>query len=259
MLDSIVELFPAEWRGAIALLLAPLRWVAHWQIVVLRAVWHGGGGSPIALALAAATVLMPVLLVVAGTWCTTLSLYTLPFRSGRGRFLTALLLAWWDAGRCIWLFWTGMVRVGVALVGWIVGSVRFALLMLKSLVVGLVRSPLAVLAVPVAVLTGLAFAAPMCAFTATQRNDQGFSAIFRFGLTPLFLFSGTFFPIEQLPELIRPIAWLTPLWHGADLVRSLSLGRVDVLLGVVHLAVLGAFVAVGIAAALVTFRRALVK
>ncbi len=97
------------------------------------------------------------------------------------------------------------------------------------------------------------------AFAATQRNDQGFNAIFRFGMTPLFLFSGTFFPIEQLPALIRPIAWLTPLWHGVDLTRGLTLGRVDPVLAVVHLAVLAAFVVGGTAVALVTFRRALVK
>jgi lipooligosaccharide transport system permease protein len=124
---------------------------------------------------------------------------------------------------------------------------------------GLVLSPVALLAIPVAALTGLAFAAPISAFTATQRNDQGFNAIFRFGLTPLFLFSGTFFPIEQLPAVIRPIAWITPLWHGVDLIRQLTLGRIDAPLAIAHLVVLGAFVAVGTAVALVTFRRALVN
>ena len=60
-----------------------------------------------------------------------------------------------------------------------------------------------VLAIPAAVLTGLAFAAPIMAFTATQRTPDKFAALFRFGITPLFLFSGTFFPIEQLPSSIR--------------------------------------------------------
>ena len=69
-------------------------------------------------------------------------------------------------------------------------------------------------AIPAAVLTGLAFAAPIAAFTATQKTPNKFAAIFRFGITPLFLFTGTFFPIERLPAFLQPIAWLTPLCHG---------------------------------------------
>jgi lipooligosaccharide transport system permease protein len=117
---------------------------------------------------------------------------------------------------------------------------------------GAVRQPVALLAaVPVAVLTGLAFATPIAAFSATQRRPDGFATIFRFGLTPLFLFSGTFFPIASLPELLQPIAWISPLWHGVDLSRAILLGTVgDVpLLAAAHLVVLGALVVLGTAAA----------
>lgn len=76
---------------------------------------------------------------------------------------------------------------------------------------GAAHSPLVVLGIPVAVLTGMAFAAPIAAFSATQRNPNRFNVIFRFGITPLFLFSGTFFPIESLPGFLQPIAWLTPV------------------------------------------------
>jgi lipooligosaccharide transport system permease protein len=124
---------------------------------------------------------------------------------------------------------------------------------------GAITRPDAVLAVPAAVLTGLAFAAPIAAFSATQKNDQGFTALFRFGVVPLFLFSGTFFPIEQLPAFLQPIAWLTPLWHGVSLCRSLVLGTGEPLLMGIHLAYLGTMSAFGIAAALVTFRRRLMK
>jgi lipooligosaccharide transport system permease protein len=124
---------------------------------------------------------------------------------------------------------------------------------------GAFTRPEAVLAVPAAVLTGLAFAAPIAAFSATQKNDQGFTALFRFGIVPLFLFSGTFFPVEQLPALLQPIAWLTPLWHGVSLCRSLVLGTGEPLLMGIHLAYLGTMSALGIAAALVTFRRRLMK
>ena len=64
---------------------------------------------------------------------------------------------------------------------------------------GAAMSPLIVLAIPVGVLTGLAFAAPIMAFCATQKTPDRFNAVFRFGITPLFLFSGTFFPVESLP------------------------------------------------------------
>ena len=64
---------------------------------------------------------------------------------------------------------------------------------------GRAESPLVVLAIPAAVLTGMAFAGPIAAFSATQKNPNRFATIFRFGITPLFLFSGTFFPVSSLP------------------------------------------------------------
>ncbi len=172
-------------------------------------------------------------------------------------------------GRVVWdKIYQGMLSTPITLEGIVFGEIAWIAIRLLFVTgvflaimagFGLVASPLAILAVPVAALTGLAFAVPILAFTATQRNDQGFNAIFRFGITPLFLFSGTFFPIEQLPAFIRPLAWVTPLWHGVDLVRALTLGRVEPVLALVHLVVLVAFVVGGAAAGLVTFRRALVK
>jgi lipooligosaccharide transport system permease protein len=112
---------------------------------------------------------------------------------------------------------------------------------------GAAASPLIVLAIPAAALTGLAFAAPIVAFSATQRTPEKFNALFRFGITPLFLFSGTFYPVESLPAFLQPLAWVTPLWHGVSLARGLSLGTIgnDPLMAAVHLAVLLGFTAVG--------------
>jgi lipooligosaccharide transport system permease protein len=126
---------------------------------------------------------------------------------------------------------------------------------------GAAHSPLVVLGIPVAVLTGMSFAAPIAAFSATQRTPAKFNVIFRFGITPLFLFSGTFFPIESLPEFLRPVAWLSPLWHGVDLTRGLVLGTLDdqpaVMLA--HLAILVAIVVVGSWATIRTVERRLVR
>ncbi len=126
---------------------------------------------------------------------------------------------------------------------------------------GAAASPLIVLAIPAAALTGLAFAAPIMAFSATQRTPDRFNAVFRFGITPLFLFSGTFYPVEQLPIFLQPLAWITPLWHGVSITRGLSLGTIgdDPILAVVHLTVLLGFTAVGTALAIRTVSVKLVR
>src|SRR5665213_733544 len=71
---------------------------------------------------------------------------------------------------------------------------------------GVVYSPWAILALPAAVLTGMAFAGPVCAFAATQEKDSSFSTLYRFAIIPMFLFSGTFFPISQLPTWLEVVA-----------------------------------------------------
>ncbi len=101
------------------------------------------------------------------------------------------------------------------------------------------------LAVPTAVLTGLAFAVPVFALSATIENDNGFSILFRFVMTPLMLFSGTFFPIDQLPLWMQPVAWVTPLWHGVTLCRAAAEGAWPGAAGFGHLAVLVGYVVVG--------------
>jgi lipooligosaccharide transport system permease protein len=111
------------------------------------------------------------------------------------------------------------------------------------------QSPLAVLAIPFTILIGLAFSSCLIAFTATQKNDVGFSAVFRFIINPLFLFSGTFFPLTQLPEPVQVIAWATPLFHGVQLVRGSILGTLEPIPAVLNLTYLlvmfgiGAFLA----------------
>jgi len=112
---------------------------------------------------------------------------------------------------------------------------------------GAAASPLIVLAIPAAVLTGMAFAGPIAAFSATQKTPNRFTTIFRFGITPLFLFSGTFFPISSLPAALQVFAWLTPLFHGVALTRGLSLGTVadDPIAMLVHLIYLSTLAIVG--------------
>ena len=83
-----------------------------------------------------------------------------------------------------------------------------------------------VLAIPVGTLTALAFAAPIAAFMSTQHDTTAFNAIWRFGITPLFLFSGTFFPIDQLPAQIQLDRVAAAAVARGRAGRALSLGIV---------------------------------
>jgi lipooligosaccharide transport system permease protein len=123
---------------------------------------------------------------------------------------------------------------------------------------GAVESPLGVLAIPVTVLVGLSVSMPLAAWAAHTETEASFVAIFRFLILPMFLFSGTFFPISTLPRPLEIVAWFTPLWHGVTLCRDLTLGDV-VPLDLLHVAYLLAFAVVGYLAARVTYSRRLVQ
>jgi lipooligosaccharide transport system permease protein len=122
---------------------------------------------------------------------------------------------------------------------------------------GAVSSPLGVLTIPVTLLVGLSFTGPIAARAAKNESDSSFVAIFRFVILPMFLFSGTFFPISGLPAPLEVIAWFTPLWHGVTLCRDLTLGTTSAT-DLLHLAYLLAFVAAGMFAARWTYRKRLV-
>ena len=105
---------------------------------------------------------------------------------------------------------------------------------------GLVRSPLILLTLPGALLIGFAFAAVGMAATSFMRTWQDFDLI-QLVILPMFLFSATFFPLDTLPEAVRTIVVLTPLWHGVDLLRGLTVGVVgpETLVHVAYLLVMG--------------------
>jgi lipooligosaccharide transport system permease protein len=154
----------------------------------------------------------------------------------------------------------GVVDVLVGHLAWI--ALRLTLVTTIYLEImalfGTVHSPFALLAIPAGVLTGSAFSAPIAAFAATQVNDAGFSALYRFGLIPLFLFSGTFFPITQLPGWLQAVAEATPLYHGVALCRALTLGHLQPGPDIAHAVYLVVLTALGFALARRSFRRRLV-
>jgi lipooligosaccharide transport system permease protein len=111
-----------------------------------------------------------------------------------------------------------------------------------------------------AVLTGLAFSGPITAWSSTRETvGQSFSAIQRFIVIPMFLFAGAFYPIDQLPPWLRPVAYVTPLYHGVELCRGSVLGTLGVAAGTVHVAVLAGYWAVGFVIARRAFARRLAQ
>ena len=93
-----------------------------------------------------------------------------------------------------------------------------------------------------AIFAGISFAAVMLAVTSFVKQDDGFYAIVgRFVIAPMFMFSGTFYPLEILPIYLQWIGWISPVWHATNLGRNLSYGlEVEPWLLAVHVLFLGA-------------------
>ena len=148
-----------------------------------------------------------------------------------------------------------IVDVLVSQLTWITARVAMAVgaYLVVMAAFGATPSVDAIAVFPVGVLVGMAFAAPLAAFSATQENDGSLALIFRLGLIPAISFAGVFFPVSQLPQGVRVIAYVTPLWHGVDLCRQLTLGQVNAGAAIGHLAYLIALTSIGVFAAYRTF------
>lgn len=112
---------------------------------------------------------------------------------------------------------------------------------------GAVPNPAGWVSVFVAVLTGAAFGAIVMGYTSTLTEDTGqLAMVMRFVVLPMTLFSGTFFPLSQLPVFLQWIGWLSPLWHGTELARVFSYGYAEpIWLTVVHVVYLVVLFAAG--------------
>ena len=135
------------------------------------------------------------------------------------------------AGKVVW---TGM-RIGMS------STVFFCI----ATLFGGVLSPLGVLAIPSTILTAVAFTSVISAWSASQETEKNFPIVFRLGVIPLFLFSGTFFPVSQLPDWIEPVSRLSPLYYGVELCRMFTTGEPRWTTALIHVAVLVATVCLG--------------
>lgn len=90
---------------------------------------------------------------------------------------------------------------------------------------GAVTLASAVTLIPCAVFAGFCFSTFVMWIAARVEHDDGFFALFgRFVITPMFLFSGTFYPLQSLPTTVQWIGWISPLWHATEMGRALSYG-----------------------------------
>ncbi|MGH3738089.1 MAG: ABC transporter permease [Micromonosporaceae bacterium] len=137
-------------------------------------------------------------------------------------------------------------HLGFATVRMAMTGVAFFVAMLLF---GVVHSPWAPLAVAAAVLTGLATGTTTYAYATTITSENRFALLHRFMVVPVTMFSGVFFPIDQLPAVVRPLAWLSPLWHGVELSRGAVLGVPPALHPALHVAYLGLWAGLGFLAA----------
>jgi lipooligosaccharide transport system permease protein len=132
-----------------------------------------------------------------------------------------------------------LVRAAMGTVGFLVAMLLF----------GTVHSWWAIATVPVCLLLAASGSLPVMAYSATITSDNMFSLIFRFGVIPMTLFSGVFFPVSALPAVARWLAYASPLWHGVELCRAATLGVPSIGLAALHVGYLGLWAVAGYALA----------
>lgn len=112
-------------------------------------------------------------------------------------------------------------------------------------VFGLLQSAWSPLALLAALGTAAAVVGAVYAVSMTAKHESALSLVHRFAILPLTLFSAVFFPLSQLPSYIRPLAWISPVWHGVELARAATLGVAPPWPVAAHIGVLVVWAVVG--------------
>lgn len=136
-------------------------------------------------------------------------------------------------------------------------AMNATLFLVVAALLGAVQSWWAVVAVPATALGALACAAPVAAFAAGRDSDSPFPVVMRVVVIPMFLFSGTFYPVDQLPDALEWLARIAPLWHAVELSRGATTGTLSLTAGLAHTAVLLAMIGVGCLWGVRVFRKKL--
>ena len=125
MSNPFTKLVPEQWKELAEILTAPVSWIPGMQRDILAFLLDSSSGWIVGIYWV--LLLFPALLWISAVWCTQLSLYTLPFRSGRLEFTKKMLLAWWDSALAVWMFWVGLGRFFVVVAGWVITLAQLAL------------------------------------------------------------------------------------------------------------------------------------
>jgi hypothetical protein len=139
MNDQLSQMVPDPWQGLFHILTVPLSWIPDMQQALIGFVLSSATGWLAGIYYL--LLLFPVLLWIGAVWCTHLTLYTLPFRSGRIELMKMLLLAWWDTAFAIWMYWVGLARFVMVVGGWFFTLGRLALKLLAEMMKQLVVLP----------------------------------------------------------------------------------------------------------------------
>lgn len=147
MQESLTSVPTEQWSGILSVvwswIWAGLSWILDFQAMIFGFTLTGEPRWLAALKIA--LLFLPAVTLIAAIWGTMASLYTVPFRSGRGRFLAAVLMSWWDALRMTWFYWAGLGRFIVVLVGWVWGLLKLSVTLLWNSLKGAAASPFALL------------------------------------------------------------------------------------------------------------------
>jgi hypothetical protein len=139
MNNQLSQMVPDPWQSLMEFLTAPLAWIPEMQHALIGFVLSSATGWLAGIYYL--LLLFPVLLWIGAVWCTHLTLYTLPFRSGRIELMRMLLLAWWDTAFAIWMYWIGLARVVIVVAGWLFTLGRLAIKLCAEAMKQLVMLP----------------------------------------------------------------------------------------------------------------------
>jgi hypothetical protein len=231
--EMIQSYVPIEWQRTVEFLGAPLWWIPDWQATVLGTTLPGA--TLLATVLKAVFLLLPLCLLVLGVWVTALSLYTIPFRAERGRYVSTLTLTWWDAGRTTWFYWAGLVRLVVLIAGWVWGMFALTVRYVVGAVKGTAQSPFLLLD-----WTSRRYfkpGVPWIAFLLTLLWSALEATVFTYTLLPTMTeVLGAITGFDPNPAVVTPILWalLFLLISGsfacvlvlADAIRQRDAGRI---------------------------------
>jgi hypothetical protein len=135
MVDEAVGALPEQWREVTALLHAPIAWIPHLQSLLIE--FFGDSSSGWTATVKWVLLAFPALIGLIAVWCTQLSLYTLPFRARRVRFMSTLVMTWWAAALAVCMYWAGLIRVALVAITVLILMIKLAFELTVRLVVWL--------------------------------------------------------------------------------------------------------------------------